>query len=206
MSLRSRVAVTSAAAVAVALLLASLAVYATTARRLTVQVDHQLDATARTVLALSDDATARDRLELFERFRDRSRQRRGPAPPAPSDDRFLGPFPDGVLQAVSAGGQVRTLGQQVLPVDDTTLALVRGERDGPVRSTVAVGGAQVRVLGVAAGDDGALQLGLPLGDRDRALAALARQLLLAGLLGAALAGPLGVLVAVVAVRSVADHS
>lgn len=203
MSLRARIAVIAAAAVAAAVLVVAVVVYGATARRLTQQVDTELDQAARTVLTLAPGGDGvRDRVELFAEARDRIRGGRDPSPRPLPGDRFLGPFDVGVVQAVGPDLGTRTIGAVELPVDDATARLARTGEGSAVRSTVEVDGSELRVLAVPAGEVGALQLGVPITDQTRALDALRRQLLLVGLLGVALAGGLGAAVADRAVRPV----
>ncbi len=200
MSLRVRIAVTAALAVAVAVMVVAVVVYGATARRLTEQVDVELTSAARTILTLApSDATRR--AELLPRLREQIRESRSQVPRG-GDDRFLGPFDVGVVQAVTTDGAVRTLGAVDLPVDDETRALAAGEVDGPLRRTVEVDGTPVRVLAVAVDDGGAVQFAVPLTAQVRSLEALRRQLLLTGFLGVGLAALLGALVANRAVRPV----
>lgn len=201
MSLRVRIAVSAAVAVAVAVVVVAVVVYGATARRLTAQVDAELTSAARTIMTLAPSDAA-DRPELLTRLRDRLREGRARMPRAGGADRFLGPFDVGVVQAVAADGSVRTLGAVELPVDDRTRSLAAGTLDGPLRHTVDVDGTPVRVLAVAAGDEGAVQFAVPLTAQERALEALRRQLLLVGILGVGLAALLGALVADRAVRPV----
>ena len=203
MSLRGRIAVTAAVAVASAVLVVSVVVYGATARRLTAQVDAELASAARTVLSLAPRAgEGPDRIEQFRALRERVREGRLPGPRPGGGDRFLGPFGVGIVQAVAPDGSVRVAGAVELPVDPATAALAAGDGDEPVRRTVEVDGTPVRVLAVAVDDVGALQLGVPLTAQEGALAALRRQLLLVGLLGVGLAALLGAGVADRAVRPV----
>lgn len=203
MSLRARIAVTAAAAVAIAVFVVSVVLYGATARRLTSQVDAELADAARSVLTLSPgDNASNDRIELFSTLRERLRDGRGTTPRPRGDDRFLGPFGVGVVQAVAPDLSVRTIGAVELPVDDATARLASEGGFDPVRRTIEVEGTPVRVLAVEAGDLGALQLAVPMTAQYDALDALRRQLVLVGLLGVGLAAVLGAGVANRAVRPV----
>ena len=202
MSLRARIAVTAAVAVALAVLVLSVVVYGATARRLSAQVDGELDQAARTILQLGPaGGDVADRIERFARLRDRRPGDRAVGPGV-GDDRFLGPFDVGVVQAVPRDGSVRTVGAVALPVTEEVEALAQGTSLQPVRSTEQVDGITLRTLAVRAGEIGALQVAVPITAQERALEALRRQLLLVGVLGVGLAALLGALVANRAVRPV----
>jgi two-component system sensor histidine kinase MprB len=232
MSLRARVASTAAAAVAIAVLLVSVLTYTATARRLEHQVDEDLDVAARSIMELQvqDASAGLSRLDAFRQLQRLSvldqidgrtspptdgdvsavgRPSRGPRDDfrgAPDrQDRFLGPFGVGIVQLVGQDGISSTVGALALPVNDATRALASTGTGAAVRDTVQVQGRSVRVLAIGISEDqrsAALQVGVPIDDIVGALAALRGQLVLAGLLGVALAAALGAGVADRAVRPV----
>jgi len=183
MTLRTRIAVAAASAVALAVLLASLGLYAATARTLQGSVD-------RSLTELADQP--------------------GPGPAGagfhggPRPGRFGGA--GGTVQVVDADGQVLRSASRVadrLPVTDLARGIAAGGRDAAFQ-TVEVGDARVRILTVPAGNGLAVQVARPLGEVDAVLGRLRGQLLVAGLLGIGLAALLGMLVSRRAVRPVEE--
>ncbi len=204
MSLRARIAVTAAVAVAVAVLLVSVVTYTATARRLERSVDADLAATAERIVGLAGpgrEAEVARRIAEFQRQRAAPEPRSGQRDPGGRRDRFEGPFDVGVLQRVLSDGTARPLGAVSLPVDEQTTRLAASGGE-PLRTTVEVQGRSLRVLAIPVGAAGALQVAAPIDDLTDALEALRAQLLLAGLLGVALAAALGAGVADRAVRPV----
>lgn len=181
MTLRVRITLIAAAAVALAVLAASLGIYLVTAQTLRGTVDRALIELAVDELAGPIDPSFRG----------------GPRP---------GPFggAGGTLQVVSATGDVLPLPpgvEEQLPVSDATIAAASGERDA-FFETVSVAGAPVRILTLPAGTGLALQLARSLAEVETVLADLERRLLVVGLLGVALAAALGTVVSRRAVRPV----
>jgi two-component system sensor histidine kinase MprB len=183
MTLRTRIAVIAAAAVALAVVATSVGVYTATARTLRAGTDREL-------------AQAADEL-LHE------------APHGGHTGRFRpgvrsGPFGGlaGFVQVV--GPQGRTLGPAgaVLPVSERAAAAADDLGATPpfYESTVA-GDLPVRVLNVPS-EVGLLRVALPTADTAEALDDLRRQLALGSLAGVVIAGVLGLAVAQRAVRPV----
>jgi two-component system, OmpR family, sensor histidine kinase MprB len=184
-TLRARIALIAATAVALAVLAASVGLYVATARTLRGTVDQ----------ALMDIATGELPAPLDQDFRG-----------GPRIGRYGGA--GGTVQVVTAGGIVltpRTPGQQVdpLPVSRATIEVAAGTRTS-FYETVQLGRDDVRILTVPSGTGLAVQLARPLTEVEEALDALRRQLLFASLLGVALAGALGLVVASRAVRPVGE--
>jgi two-component system, OmpR family, sensor histidine kinase MprB len=182
-TLRARIALIAAAAVALAVLAASVGLYVATARTLRGTVDQ----------ALMDIATGELPAPLDRDFRG-----------GPRLGRYGGA--GGTIQVVTAGGIVltpRSPGEQVdpLPVSSATIEVAAGAR-GSFYETVRLDRDDVRILTVPSGTGLAVQLARPLTEVEEALGTLRRQLLFAGLLGIALAGALGLIVASRAVRPV----
>ena len=177
MSLRGRIALIAAAAVAVSVLAVSAGIYVTTSRTLQAAVDRTLAEEAREIS-----------------------RRPGPGPmPGARPGRFGGA---GVfVQTVSASGVVRA-GQEggTLPVSDRAWAVARGQGE-ILFETVRVGGEPVRVLTVPI-RGGAAQFGRLTAETEQALARLRGQLAVGGLGGVLLAALLGLAVARRAVRPV----
>jgi two-component system, OmpR family, sensor histidine kinase MprB len=180
-SLRTRVALIAAVAVAAAILVASVGLYLTTERTLYGNLDASL-------------------LELVG-----SEPAPGDTPPGPGAR--TGPYggAGGFVQAVTVTGDVlRPAGRptgELLPVSVEARAVAAGEL-GRVFETVTIGEVPVRILTVPLQPGVAVQVALPLTDVEAVLDELRDQLLLAGLLGVLLAGTLGMLVAQRAVRPV----
>lgn len=183
MSLRTRIALIAAVAVATAILVASVGLYLATERSLYGNVDASL-------------------LELVG-----SEPDPGDSPPGPGAR--AGPYggAGGFVQAVTVDGTVlrpsgRPIGE-LLPVSSEARAVAAGERDR-VFETVRIGEVPVRILAVPLQPGVAVQVALPLSEVEAVLDELRDQLLLAGLLGVLLAAALGTLVASRAVRPVND--
>ena len=180
MSLRARIAWSAAGAVALAIVLVSVALYVATARTLNGSVDTALRELARDLRRPSVE---------------------GPFEHGPRPGRFGGA--GGYVQVVDADGRVvgPPTTESDLPVDAVTLAVANGQAGATIR-TVEVDGEPVRVLTVPVRGGFAAQVARPLGEVAAALYALRRQLLLGGLIGVGLAAGLGLLVARRAVQPI----
>jgi two-component system sensor histidine kinase MprB len=180
MTLKARIAVIAAVAVAVAVVLTSIGIYVTTSRTLLSGVDHSLRETATELARVPRDGL-------------------GPLV-GPRIGRFGGPAV--YVQAVTADGQIVAAPDDVtLPYDDATIAVATGARPA-FFDTVEVDGQALRVLTVPTRTAVAVQIARPLGETQDALATLRRQLLLVGLVGVGVAAALGLVVATRAVRPV----
>jgi two-component system, OmpR family, sensor histidine kinase MprB len=179
MTLRTRITLVAAAAVAVAVLAASVGVYVATSRTLRGTVDQALVELAAT----------------------EARRPVGTMPHGgPRAGRFGGA--GGTLQVVTEAGAIISRGaDEPLPVGPATLEAAAGLR-GPFFETVTVGDAPVRILTLPTDEGYALQLGRPLAEVEAVLDSLRGQLVLAGLVGIGLAAALGTLVSRRAVRPV----
>ena len=185
MSLRVRMALATGLAVAVAILVAGVAVYAGVRSQLRGEVDDSL----------------RERAEaLVHAPRPRGAGLPPGAPPAgepPADrarpERFGGPL--AYVQVVSPVGDVRRLpfSRGELPVTDEALAVAR--EGGENLSDLTVDGAHVRVLTTGAPGGGAFQVARSLEEVDSQLDRIAVVLAVVGLAGIALSAALGLLVA-----------
>jgi len=187
MSLRTRIAVIAAAAVAVSVLAVSLGLYVATARTLHGAVDRSLGELAHQAL-----------------------QRPAPGPGAGPRGGTRAPGPgrlgalDAVTQMITPDGQVRGRNGAVpLPVSERALTLAR-LGGGHLFETATVDGVAVRILTVPTGRGGALQFARPTQEIEESLARLRRTLALGGLGGVLLAALLGMVVAQRAVRPVLD--
>ncbi len=186
MTFRRRITIVSAAAVAVAVVLASLLTYVLTSRQLHSQVDAQLRRRGREATALrsylahggsqANALSARARLI-------------GRLPTGPSQVR-------GYQQIVSSGGAIvaRSSRLVTLPVDAATRTLAAREGASILRDA-EVAGEHVRILAVALGGGRAVQFAQPLTEVDSLLARLRLILVLLDVGGIALAALLGRLVA-----------
>jgi len=182
-SLRVRITVIAALAVAVAVLATSVGIYAATARALQVGTDREL---AR----IADELLRRPRPDgSGTGFRS-----------GPRTGRFGGP--GGFVQVVGPEG--RTLGATgiTLPVSDRTAAAARDPGiERRFHESMQTQGVPVRILNVPL-ERGVLQLALPTSDIAETLGDLRRQLALGSIAGIVLAALLGLAVAQRAVRPV----
>jgi two-component system, OmpR family, sensor histidine kinase MprB len=179
MTLRTRITLVAAAAVAVAVLAASIGVYVATSRTLRGTVDQALVELAAT-------------------------EARGPIGPmtrgGPRPGRFGGA--GGTLQVVTEAGAIISRGaDERLPVGPATIEAAAGLR-GPFFETVTVGDAPVRILTLPTDDGYALQLGRSLAEVEDVLDTLRGQLVLTGVIGIGLAAGLGTVVSRRAIRPV----
>jgi two-component system sensor histidine kinase MprB len=183
MSLRTRLLLLAASAVAVAVLCASAVTYVVTAHQLQGQLDSSLKARA-TRIAQGDPRGLQDNI--------------GRGPPA-------SPFRNGndeLFQVVgSDGSTAHPPDQRALPVNSADLAVATGGRSSILRS-VDVGGTHLRVITVPTDNGIALQFARPLTDVDNTLGQLRLDLALIGLGGIALAAALGFFVARTSLRPV----
>lgn len=182
MTLRTRIAITAAAAVALAFVITAIGLYVTTARSLRDEVD-------RSLTRIAAELTS-------------GRPRRAARSLGGARAGFLG-GPGGFVQFVDSGGQVRGPrdGGPRLPHDATVQAVAAG-RGTPFFATVDVAGQAARVLTVPVDTDLAAQVARPLAEIDASLAALRNRLALGGGAAIMLAAALGLVVARRAVRPV----
>lgn len=181
MTLRTRIAVIAAVAVAIAVLAASTGIYLATARTLRDSVDRSL-------------------VDLAREFRSPRPGPRvsGPRPPG----RFGGA--GGFIQYVSSRGQVLgSLDVEPLPVGEQVTDVAAGERDA-FFETVRVDGEPVRVLTFPVERGVAAQVARPLDEVQATLRTLRRRLAIGSLGGIALAAILGTVVARRATRPVGE--
>jgi two-component system sensor histidine kinase MprB len=178
MSFRTRIAVGSAAAVALAVVVASVAVYLVAREQLLAPIDDALEARAAEI--------ARRPLGLLHGH---------------GGATFLGIRPEfgepgGYVQLVRADGTALVpLRQDVtLPVDDDVRSVARGSRTVHWES-VTVEGTQLRVLTFAYGPGAAIQVARPLTEVDRSLDRIGFFLVLVAAGGVVIAALLGLLVA-----------
>jgi two-component system sensor histidine kinase MprB len=174
MSFRARIALVSAAAVALAIVVASIVVYFVVRDQLVGSVDDGLRARAKVFVNIPADAV----LQGF-----------GPPPEAPFGG--AGGYP----QLVSASGQTaRPAGaSSPLPVSEGTLDVARGER-GDYYSEATIGGTHLRLLTFRYADGYAMQLARPLTEVDHSLSRIRWFLILIAAGGSAVAAGLGLLV------------
>ena len=173
MSLRTRLLLLAATAVAVAVVCASAVSYVATAH----QLNGQLDSSLKERAALIDPNRIRDTIG------------RG-LPPSPFRNTSAEYF-----QVVGAdGSNAHPPDQHALPINHADLAAATNGHSSLLRS-VDVGGTHLRVITVSTDPGIALQLGRPLTDVDNTLGRLRLDLLLIALGGIALAAALGFFVA-----------
>ena len=187
MSLRTRLAVLVAGAVAVAVLLVIGVTYRAAAREQRDALDDALRTQARATASRAALV-----IDLTSRFPRR-------ADPFAADDLLF--------QVVGREGLVRHPADQVeLPVADLDLAVARGNR-GPVLRDAEIDGEEYRLITVplqprASARSGAVQLAKPVAPVEESLADLRRTLLAVAALGVGIAALLGVVVARRALRPV----
>jgi two-component system sensor histidine kinase MprB len=192
MSLRGRLAVISAVAVALAVVLAASILFYLTRRQLIQEVDESL--VDRVSLITSTGGDVRGLPSRAVRFL-------GPGEPLGRSDRGFDAL---YAQVVLADGQVlvpRGVDSR-LPVDDVDVAVAGGEGARTVR-TVATAQGSVRMITEPVRDGVALQLARSLDEVDASLVGVRTALLWAGVLGAVIAAGLGLAVARSALRPVA---
>jgi two-component system sensor histidine kinase MprB len=183
MSLRTRLALGSAAAMVVVVVVVAGLVYATVRDQMRSRIDQQLRERAALVvpLAVSLDPGV------------------GPGPAGRTFQVPATPLgrAAGLVQLVSPTGVVRGpigIVSPGLPIDDVTLRVAAGRRPGTIEDA-RVGGAHVRLLTTPAPGVGAVQIALPLDDVDAVLRRLRWAMLLIGTAGVAMAGILAAAVA-----------
>ena len=187
MSIRLRLAVGCAAAMAVVVLLVSALAYVAVRDQLRGQVDDQLRERVGTVAP--------------------ALQRRPPRPLGPVDAMRIPTAPPGraggVVQIVSAESADsadaperagRDPSEPSLPIDEDVRQVAAGGR-GSFLSDASIDGTSVRVLTAPLGDGRAIQVALPLEDVNDVLGGLRWALALVGVVGIALAGLLAAAVA-----------
>jgi two-component system, OmpR family, sensor histidine kinase MprB len=193
MPLRRRMAVTTAAAVGIAVLLAAIVAYAAVRGELRGQVDDQL--TEQALLVQRGEARVREELtRRLERFEGRPPPGRFRGIPALPEQRggtaayiqFVPADGTGETLRIGAGGR--------LPVGEHTRAVASGEA-GEFLADADVAGDHVRVLTVPLEGGGAVQLARSLDSTDTVLARLRWMLLALIAGGIALAALLGRLAA-----------
>lgn len=216
MSFRTRIAATAAGAVAIAVLLVSVAAYAASSRSLRDELDRDLAEAATELIERPQDIVIGllSRIEgefqadsRFDAFRGRGdRSFFGPLPA----DRFGGA--SGFVQVVNAAGDPISLSGDIevpadydyLPVNDQAVALAAGTSRGSYYETVDVDGAPVRILTQQFVPGIALQVARPLDEIEDSLNRLAVFLGVGSLAGVALAAGLGLLVARFAMHPVEE--
>jgi len=178
MSFRARIAVASAAAVALAVVLASGIVYVVARDQLRAPIDEALERRSAEIL--------HDRLGQFT---------------DPGGEAYLAVRPEfgearGYVQAVTADGAVLVPPRQdlELPVDERIRALAGGE-GAAFWADEDVSGTHLRVFTFAYADGVAVQVARPLTEVDQSLERLGLFLLLIAVSGVAIAAVLGLLVA-----------
>lgn len=210
MSFRARVALFSAIAVGVALLIASVSAYLAAADSLKGEVDEDLKATAAQITGPVDrrggDRGDRLRDEIVRDFLERA------------GITIFGPLPSGrfggasaFVQVIDSDGNIVTVGGEplvsegtiYLPVGESSPAVAAGFHDATF-DTVTVGDVPVRIYTERLAPGLALQLARPIDEVESALSDLAVKLGLGSLAGIALAAGLGLGVAEFALRPVRE--
>ena len=194
MSLRRRIVVAATAAVALAIVAASVIVYVTTRAELRAQVDDDLRGLvpdlrfvvgprARFLLNADGPPGALLRDVLRQRLADKAPEARVIVPSDP-----LG-GPTGAAQVVLADGAVLG-GEETLPVDERAIRVARGEGD-PFFEDAHVDGTHVRVYTAPGPRGDAIQVARPLSEVDASLSRLRWILLFVAVGGVGVAGGLG---------------
>jgi two-component system, OmpR family, sensor histidine kinase MprB len=189
MSLRARVAIVAAAAVALAVIAVSTGAFVAARSELRSQVDASLLQRATIVEAVVD------RAEEFVAAGEWRRLRASLVGNLAQNDFDVVYYQFNLPN----GDVVKPLGQPILPaVEWVTTA------DGPVWSDDTVSGVHIRMVGVDAGRLGVVQIARPLTEVDAALRSLARILIAVGIIGTGLAGVIGLIVARNAIKPIED--
>ena len=186
MRLRTRIAVVAALAVAVAVVVVSLGAYVAARRELRSEVD----------ASLIERAMQLERLALD--VRPVIREGRLP-PPLYALGGRRGPAFDTVYYQV-----VTPEGDLLLPRNQAPLPPVSANilENGPVLHDIRVDGVHMRMISVSVGSVGIVQTARPLTEVDATLGGLAVVLFAVGLVGTAIAGGMGLLVARSALRPI----
>jgi two-component system sensor histidine kinase MprB len=178
MSFRTRIAVASAAAVALTVVLASALVYVVAREQLRAPIDDTLKQRAaeitRRPLGVFDDPGGKTFLALRPEFGD------------------VGAY----VQLVKSDGAtiLPPLQRVTLPVDDNVLGVAGGDRDAFWDET-EIDGTHVRVFTFGYGPEAAVQVARPLTEVDQSLDRIGLYLLLIAAVGVGIAAGLGLLVA-----------
>ncbi len=190
MSIRRRIALVSAAAVAIAVVLISIGTFVGARRQVMSPIDDSLLARADVVERLRPEALfAVFGIERIDARRNRI------VPPG------VGDFDASYYQVILANGPVVNAGAEDLVLPEPTGDDLN--RDEPTLRSEWVDDVHLRIVTVMRNDgDVVLQIGRPLTEADTALARLAVLLMVGGVVGVALAGGLGLLVAKQAVKPI----
>jgi two-component system, OmpR family, sensor histidine kinase MprB len=186
MSIRARIAIVAAAAVALAVVAVSAGAFLAARSQLRDQIDAGLFQRAMIVQTAADD---------FEAFLQTGTR------PRPSLTNLVRNDWDLVYYQLNLpnGGTAVPRGQAILPeVKDISAG------DGPLLSDETVDGVHVRMIAVDAGRFGVVQIARPLTEVDAALRNLARVLITVGFVGAVLAGVIGLVVARSAIKPIEE--
>jgi two-component system sensor histidine kinase MprB len=192
MTIRRRIALVSASAVAVAVVLISIGTFVGARRQVMSPIDESLLARAEVVERLRPEALfAVFGIERIDVRRDRI------VPPG------VGDFDAAYYQVKFGDGPVLNAGAEDLVLPEPTSGDV--DQNEPTLRSEWVDDVHLRIVTVMRNDgDIVLQIGRPLTEVDTAMARLAVLLLVGGVIGVALAGGLGLLVANQAVKPIDD--
>ncbi len=190
MTIRRRIALVAATAVAVAVVLISLGTFVGARRQVTSQIDESLLARADVVNRVRPGA-------LFLVL--------GVERPDPGTDRIIPPgvadFDATYYQAILRDGRVVNAGAEDLVLPEPERSDL--DPDEPTLRSEWVDGVHLRIVTTVRTDGGVvLQIGRPLTEADEAMGRLAVLLLVGGAFGIALAGGLGLVVARQAVKPI----
>ena len=211
MSFRRRITIASAAAVAIAVLLASVLVYLLTSNELHGQVDAQLRSRSDNLRLIEHHPTRRHGDRLLDALQSKGATAQqlleGASAPPGNALGNVSPRPNqvrGYQQLVDSSGAVlfRSGAKNVtLPVDTRTRALAAGKGESFFRDAT-INGVQLRILAERLAPGRVVQFAQPLTEVNELLAHLRLILVLLGLGGILLAALLGQLVARAAVLPV----